>query len=283
MIFEKAPAKINLTLDVLYKRDDGYHEIEMIMTSIDLADRLTFEKTNDPSITIVSEKRYVPNDQRNLAYQGVALMREKFGIQSGVKITIDKQIPVAAGLAGGSSNAAAALRGMNRLFNLGQSTEQLQKIGEEIGSDVPFCVSGKTAIARGRGEKLSTLPSPPPCWVVLAKPNIGVSTKDVYGNVNVDQIEHPDTESMANALRKKDFQSLCNHLENVLEPITVAMHQEVHQIKTFMQKQGLEGVLMSGSGPTVYGLTEHLSKAERTVNGLRGFCQEVYLVRALTD
>lgn len=161
MIFEKAPAKINLTLDVLYKRDDGYHEIEMIMTSIDLADRLTFEKTNDPSITIVSEKRYVPNDQRNLAYQGVALMREKFGIQSGVKITIDKQIPVAAGLAGGSSDAAAALRGMNRLFNLGQSTEQLQKIGEEIGSDVPFCVSGKTAIARGRGEKLSTLPSPP--------------------------------------------------------------------------------------------------------------------------
>ncbi len=283
MIFEKAPAKINLTLDVLHKRDDGYHEIEMIMTSIDLADRLTFEKTDNQGITIVSEKRYVPNDQRNLAYQGVALMREKFGIQSGVKITIDKQIPVAAGLAGGSSDAAASLRGVNRLFNLGQTTEQLQKIGEEIGSDVPFCVSGKTAIARGRGEKLSTLPSPPPCWVVLAKPSIGVSTKDVYGNVNIDQIEHPDTESMANALRNKDFHSLCNHLGNVLEPITVAMHQEVDQIKTFMQKQGLEGVLMSGSGPTVYGLTEHLSKAERTVNGLRGFCQEVYLVRALTD
>ena len=283
MIFEKAPAKINLTLDVLYKRDDGFHEIEMIMTSIDLADRLTFEKIDGTDVVIASEERFVPNDKRNLAYQGVELMREKFSIDTGVKITIDKQIPVAAGLAGGSSDAAAALRGMNRLFNLNQSNEQLQQIGEEIGSDVPFCVTGKTALAKGRGERLSSLPSPPPCWVVLAKPNIGVSTKDVYGKVDVNAMEHPDTESMVKALKRKDFQLLCNQLGNVLEPITIEMHREVGQIKTFMKKQGLEGVLMSGSGPTVYGLTEQLTKAERAVNGLRGFCQEVYLVRLLTN
>ncbi len=191
MIYEKAPAKINLTLDVLHKRDDGYHEVEMIMTTIDLADRLSFEKIDSNKVEIASENRFVPNDQRNLAYQAATLLKERFNIKQGIRIHLDKNIPVAAGLAGGSSDAAATLRGVNRLYDLRLTNQELQEIGAEIGSDVPFCVMGGTALAKGRGERLTALPSPPACWVVLAKPNIGVSTKDIYEKVDFTNITHP--------------------------------------------------------------------------------------------
>ncbi|RPF51197.1 4-(cytidine 5'-diphospho)-2-C-methyl-D-erythritol kinase [Aquisalibacillus elongatus] len=281
MIYEKAPAKINLTLDVLHKRDDGYHEVEMVMTTIDLADRLSFEIINGNRVEIASENRFVPNDKRNLAYQAATLLKERFNIQKGIRIFLDKHIPVAAGLAGGSSDAAATLRGVNRLFDLGLSLEDLQEIGAEIGSDVPFCVMGGTAIAKGRGEKLTHLPSPPPCWVVLAKPDVGVSTKDVYGKVNLQNMTHPNNEALVQSLKKQDFYNMCQQLGNVLEPITMDMHSRVRQIKERMQKTGADGVLMSGSGPTVFALVSRKEKADRVYNSLRGFCSNVYSVRML--
>ena len=277
----KAPAKINLTLDVLGKRPDGYHEVEMVMTTVDLADRLELTVLESDEIRIQSEHAYVPNDHRNLAYRAAALLRERFNIQQGVEIVLDKQIPVAAGLAGGSSDAAATLRGMNELFSLNLSLEELAELGAEIGSDVSFCVIGGTAIARGRGEQLEMIPAPPPCYVVLGKPIIGVSTADVFRSVRMEEVHHPDTDAMVEAIRQKDFHGICEHLGNSLESVTLKLHPEVKQIKETMRHCGAEGVLMSGSGPTVFALIEHEQKAHRIYNGLKGFCPEVFVVRIL--
>ncbi len=277
----KAPAKINLTLDVLGKRPDGYHEVEMVMTTVDLADRLELTVLDSDEIRIQSEHAYVPNDHRNLAYRAAELLRERFNIQQGVEIVLDKQIPVAAGLAGGSSDAAATLRGMNELFSLNLSLEELAELGAEIGSDVSFCVIGGTAIARGRGEQLEMIPAPPPCYVVLGKPKLGVSTADVYRAVRMDEVHHPNTSAMVEAIRQKDFHGICENLGNSLESVTLKLHPEVNQIKETMQHCGAEGVLMSGSGPTVFALIEHEQKAHRIYNGLKGFCPEVFVVRIL--
>ncbi len=198
----KAPAKINLTLDVLHKREDGYHEVEMVMTTVDLSDRIELSDIRENEIQVVSQNRFVPDDQRNLAYQAALLVKNRFGIQRGVSIGIDKMIPVAAGLAGGSSDAAATLRGLNRMWNLGLSIDELAELGAEIGSDVSFCVYGGTALAKGRGEKITHLPAPPNCWVILAKPSVGVSTADVYRNLDLTRIEHPNTKGMIDALKQ---------------------------------------------------------------------------------
>src|SRR5919108_4786235 len=175
-IFEKAPAKINLSLDVIYKREDGYHEVEMIMTMVDLADRIEMQELPRDTIIISSQAGYIPLDEKNLAFQAAQLIKERYEVKQGVYIHLDKKIPVAAGLAGGSSDAAATLRGLNRLWQLNIPVEELQGLGAQLGSDVPFCVTGGTAVARGRGEKLEPIGSPPQCWVVLAKPPINVST-----------------------------------------------------------------------------------------------------------
>ncbi|WP_102029472.1 4-(cytidine 5'-diphospho)-2-C-methyl-D-erythritol kinase [Salirhabdus sp. Marseille-P4669] len=281
MLFEKALAKINLTLDVLYKRDDGFHEVEMIMTTIDLFDHIQLTELDEDVIHIKSEKKFVPDDKRNLAYQAAEKLKSKYNINKGVLITIDKQIPVAAGLAGGSSDAAAVLRGLNRLWNLNLTFEELAAIGNEIGSDIAFCIYGGTAIAKGRGEKIEKLPSPPPCWVILAKPSIGVSTKAVYGNLVLEDLKHPNTEAMRKAMVHGDYEGMCNHLGNVLENVTLNLYPQVNQIKDLMFKVGADNVLMSGSGPTVFGLTKQKSRADRIYNSLRGFCDEVYVVRML--
>lgn len=278
----KAPAKINLSLDVKYKRDDGYHEVEMIMTTIDLADRIYLNTRNDNKIVLESTAGYIPTDGRNLAYQAVELLRKKMNITAGVDLFIEKNIPVAAGLAGGSSDAAATLKGLNKLWDLGLSLDQLAAFGAELGSDIPFCVYGGTALATGRGEKLTKLPSPPACWVVLAKPRKGVSTADIYGQLRVDEIvQHPDHEMLIRALETKDFELLTQNLINVLEPITFSIAPDVKKIKERMQRFGGQGVLMSGSGPTVYALVRGDSRAARVYNGLRGFCNDVYVVRLL--
>jgi 4-diphosphocytidyl-2-C-methyl-D-erythritol kinase len=282
-LLEKAPAKINLSLDVLYKREDGYHEVEMIMTTIDLADRLELTLLDHNEIKIISHNRFVPDDQRNLAYQAAALLKERFHIKKGVGITIEKTIPVAAGLAGGSSDAAATLRGLNKLWDLGLSLDELAVLGAEIGSDVSFCVYGGTAIARGRGEKITRLPSPPTCWVVLAKPFIGVSTADVYRRLNLRDIQHPQTEAMIEAIRNGEFSSVCSNVGNVLEDVTLKLHPEVALIKDQMKRFGADAVLMSGSGPTVFGLVHHDSRMQRVYNGLRGFCDQVFAVRLLGE
>ncbi len=282
-ILEKAPAKINLSLDVLHKRQDGYHEVKMVMTTIDLADRIELKLLDEDRITIVSHNRFVPDDHRNLAYKAALLLKKRFGIKQGVAITISKSIPVAAGLAGGSSDAAATLRGLNKLWNLGLTLDELAVLGAEIGSDVSFCVYGGTAIATGRGEKIEHIEAPPHCWVVLAKPEIGVSTADVYQNLKIDQIKHPDVEGMVQAIKSQDYGSICHKLGNVLESVTMKMHPEVAMIKEQMQKFGADAVLMSGSGPTVYGLVQYESRLHRVYNGLRGFCDQVYAVRMLGE
>ncbi|MCP8971186.1 4-(cytidine 5'-diphospho)-2-C-methyl-D-erythritol kinase [Ectobacillus ponti] len=279
----KAPAKINLSLDVLGKRKDGYHEVRMIMTTIDLADHLELTELEEDRIEIISHNRYVPDDQRNLAYQAAKLLKERFGIRKGVSIAIEKTIPVAAGLAGGSSDAAATLRGLNKLWKLGLRIEELAEIGAEIGSDVSFCVYGGTAIATGRGEKIEHIPAPPPCWVILAKPKIGVSTADVYRNLRLDRVEHPDVDQMVDCISNKDYKGICDHVGNVLESVTFRMHPEVEHIKEQMKRFGADAVLMSGSGPTVFGLVHYDSRMQRIYNGLKGFCEQVYAVRLLGE
>ena len=283
MLYVKAPAKINLTLDVLYKRPDHYHEVDMIMTTIDLADRIGLESRPDGLIKIISTDRFVPDDERNFAYQAAKLLKDTYGIKEGVSITIEKDIPIAAGLAGGSSDAAATLRGLNELWKLDLTLDELAEYGAKIGSDVPFCVYGGTARATGRGEKIEPLPAPPNCWVVLAKPKIGVSTADVYGGLKVDEIKHPNIDQMVQAIYKEDYELLCASLGNVLESVTFKLHPEVVTIKEQMQRFGADAVLMSGSGPTVFGLVDSETRATRIYNGLRGFCEEVYTVRLLGE
>lgn len=277
----KAPAKINLSLDVLNKRPDGYHEVEMIMTTIDLADRIELSLEENNIIRIISLNRFVPDDQRNLAYQAAKLLKDKFHVQKGVSIKIEKNIPVAAGLAGGSSDAAAVLRGLNKLWGLGLSLDQLAEIGAEIGSDVSFCVYGGTALATGRGEIIKELPAPPICWVVLAKPFIGVSTADIYKRLDVATINHPNTKLMIDSIYRGDYEQMCKNVGNVLEDVTLNLYEEVAQIKEQMSKFGADAVLMSGSGPTVFGLMHHDSRMHRVYNGLRGFCDQVFAVRII--
>lgn len=283
MLYVKAPAKINLTLDVLHKRPDGYHEVEMIMTTVDLADRIGLELRNDEDIVILSADRFVPNDHRNLAYQAAKVLKDTYGISQGVSISIEKEIPIAAGLAGGSSDAAATLRGLNELWNLNLSLDTLAELGAKVGSDVSFCVYGGTALATGRGEKIQELPAPPACWVVLAKPSIGVSTAEVYGNLNVSGITHPNTQGMIDAIYAGDFAAMCQNIGNVLEDVTLNMHPEVAIIKEQMKRFGADAVLMSGSGPTVFGLVEHEARVSRIYNGLKGFCDEVYTIRLVGE
>ena len=279
----KAPAKINLSLDVLHKRQDGYHEVEMVMTTIDLADRLELSLSDKNQISIISHNRFVPDDNRNLAYQAAQLLKERFQVKKGVTITIEKNIPVAAGLAGGSSDAAAALRGLNKLWNLGLSLDELAALGSEIGSDVSFCVYGGTALAKGRGEMITDLPVPPTCWVILAKPFIGVSTADVYRRLNLSTMNHPDIEGMIEALKTNNYKKVCENVGNVLEGVTLNLYPEVAHIKEQMKRFGADAVLMSGSGPTVFCLVQYDSRMHRIYNGLRGFCDQVFAVRILGD
>lgn len=282
-LLEKAPAKINLSLDVLHKRPDGFHEVKMIMTTIDLADRIELTERNDGQIHIISHNRYVPDDNRNLAYQAASLLKQRFKVDKGVSIAITKMIPVAAGLAGGSSDAAATLRGLNKLWKLGLTLDELAVIGAEIGSDVSFCVYGGTALATGRGEIVEHLPAPPHSWIVLAKPTIGVSTAEVYNNLDLTKVSHPDVDGMIQAIQDNDYDRMTGLVGNVLESVTLKLYPEVAHIKDQMKKFGADAVLMSGSGPTVFGIVQYDSRMHRIYNGLRGFCDQVFAVRVLGE
>ncbi|WP_099158902.1 4-(cytidine 5'-diphospho)-2-C-methyl-D-erythritol kinase [Virgibacillus ndiopensis] len=281
VLFEKAPAKINLSLDVLGKRDDGFHEVEMIMTSIDLADRVELHPLDEDCIEVSADNQYVPNDERNLAYKAAFAFKNKYHINRGVRIDIEKNIPVSAGLGGGSSDAAAVLRGLNRMWSVGATLAELAELGGAIGSDVPFCIYSKTALATGHGEILRDIAPPPQCYVVLAKPNIGVSTRIIFQHVHAEELIHPNTQRIIRAMEENDFTKLCENVGNALESVTFSLFPTVQRIKEKMVRAGTTGVLMSGSGPTVVGLVEHYSKAKRIYNGLRGFCEEVYIVQLL--
>lgn len=280
-ILEKAPAKLNLTLNVLGKRNDSYHEIEMITTTIDLSDQVELIPIDKNEIKVSLTTRFVPNDERNLAYIAAQHIKEKWNIKHGVHIKMKKSIPVSAGLGGGSSDAAAVLRGLNRLWDLQMTEAELAHLGIKIGSDVPFCVYSKTALVRGRGENIAFLNKPPSCWVVLAKPDIGVSTRFVFENLKLENMCKATTKNMIHAIKNKDFHSICKYTNNVLEPIILRSYPEVKRIKQKMIQLGALGVGMSGSGPTIYGLVKQEKKGKSIYNGLRGFCRNVYLVRML--
>ncbi|MDB5083619.1 MAG: 4-(cytidine 5-diphospho)-2-C-methyl-D-erythritol kinase [Bacilli bacterium] len=278
MLAERAKAKINLTLDVLYKRPDGYHEVEMIMQTIDLSDHLVFHESSGNAILVSCTAPYIPTDERNLAYKAANLLKQHFSIDDGVSIHIDKRIPVSAGLAGGSADAAAALRGLNQLWNLGLSLEELRELGAQLGSDVPFCLEGGTVLARGRGEVLTRLTPAPPMWVVLVKPAFAVSTADIYGGLQVNEISsRPNAADMLEAIGACDTVGIAAGLGNVLEQVTFAMYPEVERLKRKMIELGGDHTLMSGSGPTVFSLFDRESKAIRLYNALRGFVKEVYI------
>lgn len=281
MIYETAPAKINLTLDTLYKRDDGYHEVEMIMTTVDLNDRLSFEKREDGEIVIDVEHNFVPSDHRNLAYKAAKLMKDKYNIRDGVTISLEKSIPISAGLAGGSSDAAATFRGLNKLWEINDSLESLSELSAEIGSDISFCIYGKTALCRGRGEQLTHLPKPPSAWVVIAKPDIGVSTPEIYGALNLEEASEVLTKECQQSLMDGDYERLCNSLGNSLERVTMGLYPEVEKLKNTMINTGVDAALMSGSGPTVYGFVQKERQAKQVYNALKGCCKDVFIVRLL--
>ena len=281
---ERAPAKINLALDVLYKRDDYYHELEMVMASVDLADHLTFTPLKEDEIRIYTNKVFLPVDTRNHVYQAVKLLKDRCGIKKGIKIEIDKKIPVAAGLGGGSTDAAAALRALNKIWDLQLSVEELIAIGNQVGSDVPYSIVGGTAFVSGRGEIVRKLRPMPSCWVILAKPRLSVSTKTIFRMLTVEELQNKSTSRVvAQAIEEGDYERMCQNVGNALEQVTFNKHPELRKLKDRMEKYGLDGVTMSGSGPTIIGFSRNTSRIKRAYNSLRGFCEEVYMVRLLNE
>lgn len=277
----KAYAKINLTLDVLGKRSDGYHELATIMQTIDLADVLTF-KEKERGISIVTSSMDIPTDEKNLAYQAAQLFLEKNQLATGVEITLEKQIPVMAGLAGGSSDAAATLLGLKKLWDLPVSQEELWQMAVQLGSDVAFCLKGGTCLAQGRGEILTPLLSPPPLWLVVVKPKLAVSTAWVYQNLDLLNIqERPDNEVMIRALAKGEVEEIAGCLGNVLETVTLPSYPILGEIKERMKALGALGVLMSGSGPTLFGFTASQGEAEIIARALEGEMERVFVTTTL--
>lgn len=259
----QAYAKINPALDVLYRRPDGYHEVRMVMQSLALHDTIVLKKLTDPEILIKSNLRYLPTDENNLVYQAIALIRSKYHITGGVFARLIKRIPVAAGLAGGSSDCAAALIGMNRLFHLQLTTKALCELGSTLGADVPFCLTGGTVLSEGIGERLTGLCAAPSCHVVLVKPPYRVSTRYVYEHLVLEETPHPDIDRMLAALSSGEYTSFASALGNILESVTIALHPDIAQIKSQLIGFGAQGALMSGSGPTVFGLFADRHQAQR--------------------
>ena len=276
----KALAKINLGLDVVRRRDDGYHEVRMIMQTINLFDRLEIKKIKESAIKIHTNLFFLPINENNLVYKAAKLLIDEFGIQEGVSVGLTKKIPVAAGMAGGSTDAAAMLFGMNRLFGLGLSKKQLMERGVKIGADVPYCIMRGTALAEGIGDKLSPLPAMVKCPVLIAKPQISVSTKFVYQNLKLDdKTVHPDIDRLIEDIRNKDLKAVSDHMGNVLESVTIPNYPVISQIKEQMMDSGAVGSMMSGSGPTVFGLFDDSRTAQLAFGKIKrsGLAKQVYL------
>ena len=266
----RALAKINLGLDVVRKREDGYHEVRMIMQTIQMYDLLKIDKCSEPGIHLTTNLPYVPCDERNLVYKAAKLLMDEFDIRQGVIMNLKKFIPVSAGMAGGSSDAAAALVGMNRLFGLKLSMKDLMKRGVTIGADVPYCIMRGTALAEGIGEILTPLSPVPFCYILIGKPGINVSTKTAYENLNLSQIQqHPRIDSMIEAIQAQDLREMAGLMENVFEPGIIREYPVVQNIKDLMLEGGAFNAMMSGSGPTVFGVFDSRRKMEKTAQKLR--------------
>ncbi len=277
----KSLAKINLGLDVLGKRENGYHDVRMVMQTIYLYDHVTLQKKETPGIDLKTNLFYLPVDEKNIAYKAAKMLIDEFQIKSGISITLDKHIPVAAGMAGGSSNAATVLVGMNRLFNLGLSEKDLMERGVKLGADVPYCVMRGTALAEGIGEELSSLPPLPKCYILIAKPSISVSTKTVYEKLDAHEIEeHPDIDGILRGLEAEDIEKVAASMGNVLERVTIEEYPIIEEIKEVMKAEGALNAMMSGSGPTVFGIfmDRKLGKQAQKRIQQKGLAKQVYLV-----
>ncbi len=269
-IYQKAYAKVNIGLDVLRRRTDGYHEVRMIMQTVDIFDELIIEKREQAGIELQTDNSKLPLDGNNLVCKAAELLFRERNITEGVKITLTKRIPIAAGMAGGSSDAAAAMRGLNELFEMGYSISQLQQLGVTLGADIPYCIAGGTMLSEGIGEILTPLPAPPACHLVVAKPDIDVSTGFVYGNLHADSLDyHPDIDGMIEALKNGSMKGIADRLGNVLETVTVKEYPVIDRIKETLRAEGAENALMSGSGPTVFGIFGQKETAEAAAAEVR--------------
>ena len=276
----KALAKINLGLDVLGRRENGYHDVRMVMQSVYLYDNVRLEAREEPGIELSSNLYYLPDDSGNIAYKAAQMMIEEFHLEGGVRITLDKHIPVAAGMAGGSSNAAAVLFGMNRLFGLELTRQELMERGVQLGADVPYCILRGTVLAEGIGEKLTVLPSIPKCAVLIAKPPVSVSTRVVYEALDSKEIvKHPDIDGLIRALEEGSLKTVAACMGNVLEDVTIPKYPVIREIKQEMMEAGALNAMMSGSGPTVFGLFENKIKARNAQERIRrkALAKQVYV------
>lgn len=284
----KAYAKINLGLDVVRRLPNGYHEVKMVMQTVGIYDELTFAKI-DSGITVTVEaddvpEGVVPADENNLVYKAAKQLMDEYKVTEGIHIHLRKNIPVAAGMAGGSTDAAATYKGVNRMFGLGASEEELCGMAVKIGADVPYCIKGGTALSEGIGEILTLLPDAPDCYVLVAKPDIFVSTKYVYENLHADTLtSHPDIDGMVEAIKEGSLCGVIERMENVLETVTEKAYPIIGQIKAFMEEQGALRAMMSGSGPTVFGIFDNKEKAQKGYDALikTGLAKQVFLTKLI--
>ena len=266
----KALGKINLGLDVLGRRPNGYHDVRMVMQTVYLYDQILLEKTDKEGISLETNLFYLPVNENNLAYRAAKMLIDEFAIKEGVHISLEKHIPVAAGMAGGSSNAAAVLYGMNRLFQLGLTDQELMDRGVQLGADVPYCIMRGTVLAEGIGEKLTPLPAMPKCHVLLAEPPISVSTQKVYEKLDAQEVtEHPDIDGILLGLQTGDLEKITSSMGNVLENVTITEYPQIERIKDVMKEEGALNAMMSGSGPTVFGIYDDKMLARRAAARIR--------------
>lgn len=278
----KSRAKINLSIDVLGKREDGYHIVEMIMQTIDLYDNLKIVEIQEDIIKIKSDSTDIPLNQDNIVYKAADILKKRFDIKRGIEISIQKNIPVAAGMAGGSSNAAAVLVGLNKLWDLGLNEDDLKEIGLQLGADVPFCITGGSALAQGIGEELTNIDGlDENVNILVCKPDIFVSTKEVYKSLDMNKVQRrPENQKLMDSLKNKDVNFVANNMINVLEEVTTLKHKEIKQIENIMIKNKALGSMMSGSGPTVFGLFDNKEYAKKAKEELLLNYKQVYLVNS---
>lgn len=278
----KAMAKINLGLDVTGKRADGYHELRMVMQMVNLYDKITITVTEEPGIHITTNLSFLPVNENNIVYKAAQMLIDEFDIKKGVDIVLEKHIPVAAGMAGGSSDGASVLYGLNKLFQLGLSRKELMERGVRLGADVPYCILRTTALSEGIGEILTTLPPMPKCFILVAKPPVSVSTKAVFGKLNLKEVnQHPDIDGIVEAVKAGDLYGIADRLGNTLESVTIKDYPVIDEIKKIMVDNGALGALMSGSGPTVFGLYDDEDKVKAAYEILKqgNLAKQVFLTK----
>lgn len=278
---EKAYAKINISLDVVGKREDNYHLLRMIMQNIDVYDEISIKKISE-GIIIKCNKLFVPTDERNLAYKAAKLFMDTYNINSGVLINIKKNIPVSAGLAGGSTDCATVLKIMNKIFNINASEKELMELGVKLGADVPYCIVGGTALCEGIGEKLTELKPFRDKIIILVKPPFGVSTKEVYKAFDLSKVRvHPNTEELIKAMENDDINYVANNMKNLLENVTLRDYREISEIKKTMNKCGAIGSMMSGSGPSVFAIFDDMLKAQKCYEKMKKSYKDVFITRTI--